>query len=144
MAEQDRRVRRTRRMLRDALFALVFEKGYDRVTVQDVLDRAAVGRSTFYAHFRDKEALLLAGFDELSDELRRELAALPGADPMVPADAVFRFAYERERGFQAMCGKQGGDVVQRHLRKLLAELLAAHLRLDEAEPPGPAHVVAEL
>src|SRR5689334_24059575 len=61
----DRRVRRTRRLLREALLALVAEKGYDRVTVQDVLDRADVGRATFYAHFRDKDDLLVSGFDEL-------------------------------------------------------------------------------
>jgi len=141
MAEQDRRVRRTRRVLRDALFELIFEKGYDRVTVQDVLDRADVGRSTFYAHYRDKEALLLAAFDELSDELRDEFGTpAPGADPTLPAEAVFRFAYGRQPAFRALCGKRGGDVVQRHLHRLLAELLTAHLRLDA---PVPSDLVAE-
>ena len=144
MAEQDRRVRRTRRVLRDALFELIFEKGYDRVTVQDVLDRADVGRSTFYAHYRDKEALLLAAFDELSAELRYEFdARAPGADPTVPAEAVFRFAYGRRPAFRALCGKRGGEVVQRHLHRLLTDLLTAHLRLDAPAPPVPADLVAE-
>ncbi|MFI5610347.1 TetR/AcrR family transcriptional regulator [Amycolatopsis sp. NPDC051903] len=144
MAEQDRRVRRTRRVLRNALFELIFEKGYDRVTVQDVLDRADVGRSTFYAHYRDKEALLLAAFDELSEELRREFGTpMPGADPARPADAVFRFAYGHQPAFRALCGKRGGDVVQRHLRRLLADLLTEHLGLDTVGLPIPADVVAE-
>jgi AcrR family transcriptional regulator len=144
MAEQDRRVRRTRRVLRNALFELIFEKGYDRVTVQDVLDRADVGRSTFYTHYRDKEALLLAAFDELSEELRDEFdTPAPDADPAVPAEAVFRFAYGRQPAFRALCGKRGGEVVQRHLRRLLAELLTAHLRLDAVAPPVPADLVAE-
>ena len=51
----DRRVRRTRHLLQEALQELILEHGYDSVTVQDILDRADVGRSTFYAHFRDKD-----------------------------------------------------------------------------------------
>jgi len=140
----DRRVRRTRRTLQDALFALIFEKGYDRVTVQDVLDRADVGRSTFYAHFRDKEALLLAAFDSLSEDLRGGLGTTaPGDDPALPAEALFRFAYERQRSFRALCGKQGGEVVQRHLRRLLTELLMAHLCLGKEKPDVPAEVIVE-
>lgn len=50
---------RTERALLDALFALVVEKGYDGTTVQNILDRADVGRSTFYAHFFNKQDLLL-------------------------------------------------------------------------------------
>jgi AcrR family transcriptional regulator len=50
----DRRILRTRRSLLDALVGLILEKGYEAVTVQDVIDRADVGRSTFYAHFHDK------------------------------------------------------------------------------------------
>src|SRR5690242_10979296 len=56
----DRRVNRTRRALKDALTDLILEKGYERVTVGDVLERADVGRSTFYAHFVDKDDLLMA------------------------------------------------------------------------------------
>lgn len=55
----DRRIRQTRGRLGDALVALMQEKPIDRVTVQEVLDRAAVGRSTFYLHFRDKNDLFL-------------------------------------------------------------------------------------
>src|SRR6266511_3052594 len=81
MADQDRRVRRTRRTLHEALIALILERGYERVTVQDILDRADVGRSTFYAHYRDKEALLLTSFDDVRDELRREFDATPQGQP---------------------------------------------------------------
>ncbi len=61
----DRRVARTRRALRDALAALLHEKPYDAIGVQDILDRADVGRSTFYTHFRDKDELLEAGIDAM-------------------------------------------------------------------------------
>jgi AcrR family transcriptional regulator len=61
----DRRVERTRRSLLNALNELILEKGYEKVTVQDVIDRANVGRSTFYAHFEDKDQLLLSGFEPI-------------------------------------------------------------------------------
>src|SRR5438309_7267491 len=59
-ARPDRRVARSRRALKEALTDLILERGYEDVTVQDVIDRADVGRSTFYAHFVDKDDLLMA------------------------------------------------------------------------------------
>lgn len=59
----DRRVVYTRERLGDALIALVQEKPIDNITVQEVLERAGVGRSTFYVHFRDKDDLLLSQFE---------------------------------------------------------------------------------
>ena len=64
-ARPDRRVRRTRRALAAALMDLLNEKRYEAVTIQDILDRADVGRSTFYAHFLDKDSLLLDAFREM-------------------------------------------------------------------------------
>jgi AcrR family transcriptional regulator len=54
---EDRRVQRTQKSLRDALIELIQEKHYDTISVQDIIGRANVGRSTFYLHFRDKEDL---------------------------------------------------------------------------------------
>jgi AcrR family transcriptional regulator len=56
----DERIRRTRARLGSALVALIHEKPFNDVTVQEVLDRASVGRSTFYLHFRNKDDLLLS------------------------------------------------------------------------------------
>ena len=60
----DRRVRRTRDRLGDALVQLIHEKPFDAITVEEVLARADVSRSTFYEHFRDKQDLLLSDADE--------------------------------------------------------------------------------
>jgi AcrR family transcriptional regulator len=60
----DRRVRRTRDALGDALIALMHEKPFDEITVQHVLDRAKVGRSTFYTHFVGKEDLFLSDVED--------------------------------------------------------------------------------
>lgn len=147
-SEPDRRVRRTRRILREALVSLVLDKGYDRLTVQDILDRADVGRSTFYAHFRDKEALLVSCFDDMRDDLRRELGAMtPGADvdPAGPAAVIFAHAHRHRDVYRALCGRRGGDLVQRYLHRLVGDLLRGHLRphLEGTGSDLPLDVVAE-
>ena len=65
----DRRIQRTKKHLSDAFIALILEKGYEAVTIQDIIDKANVGRSTFYAHFESKEQLLFSGHQHLSDAL---------------------------------------------------------------------------
>ncbi len=65
----DRRSQRTRQLLSTALVALMLEQRYDMITVQDIIDRANVGRSTFYAHYFDKEDLLVSNFTRVLDEL---------------------------------------------------------------------------
>ena len=69
----DMRVRRTHERLGNALVELIREKPIDDVTVQEVLDRASVGRSTFYLHFRDKNDLLMS---QLEAALERMSTAL--------------------------------------------------------------------
>jgi AcrR family transcriptional regulator len=64
----DRRVQRTRGLLHEALASLIHEKPYDGIVVKEILARANVGRSTFYAHFRDKEDLLESSIRDVLDE----------------------------------------------------------------------------
>lgn len=88
-ATPDRRVRRTRRRLKEALSELLIERDYDAITVREIANRADVGRSTFYAHFESKEDLLFAGVD------RHLMAFVEGAPPGGDAEADdgrFRFS----------------------------------------------------
>ncbi|MGX9672629.1 TetR/AcrR family transcriptional regulator [Mycobacterium sp. HM-7] len=144
----DRRVRRTRKLLHAAFLELVMEKGYDKITIQDILDRADVGRSTFYVHFRDKEALLTASFDDMRGQLEEALAAIPvsqAIDVTLPATLLFEHAHRHQQIYRALCGRHGGDVVQRYLRRLIGDVLRTHLRpqFTAAEPAVPADVAAE-
>jgi AcrR family transcriptional regulator len=75
---RDARVRRSRERLGDALVELIHEKAFDAITVQDVLDRAGVSRSTFYAHYRDKEDLFLSDVDEFFGLM--SMALVPAGD----------------------------------------------------------------
>ena len=144
----DRRVRRTRKLLHDAFISLVIEKGYEKTTIQDILDRADVGRSTFYVHYRDKEALLTANFDAMHEQLECELdqiAATGPVDVALPAALLFEHAYRNQRMYRAMCGRQGGALVQRHLRRLIGDVLRKRLRpqLQQVGAEVPADVAAE-
>src|SRR5207248_2698170 len=70
----DRRVARTQKLLRDALHSLIRERDYDSIAVKEILDRANVGRSTFYMHFRDKDDLLASSICDL-------LGTIPSSHP---------------------------------------------------------------
>lgn len=86
----DRRVRRTRDRLGDALIELMIEKRFEEITVQQVLDRAGVARSTFYSHFRDTNDLLLSDADEFLKLMATRLARTSEAsDRLVAVSELF-------------------------------------------------------
>ena len=72
----DRRVRRTQRGLQDALIQLILEKGYDSVTIEEITNRADLGRTTFYLHFRDKEELLMHAIDTICEDFIEQHSSL--------------------------------------------------------------------
>lgn len=123
----DRRVRRTRDLLRRALLDLIREKGFDRVTVQDIVDRADVGRSTFYAHFRDKEDLLVHGLEELRDAFDPRQEDPPGSLAVFEHFAAYRDVW------RAMAGRRSAELFLRHLHGFLSDLVREQLR---ARAPG--------
>lgn len=86
----DLRVRRTRTALGTALLELIQQKPVNDVTVQDVLDRSGVGRSTFYLHFRDKDDLLISQL-EMFLELMSTALSVRGdkSDRVVPVEEMF-------------------------------------------------------
>jgi AcrR family transcriptional regulator len=84
----DARVRRTCRLLHDAFGRLLREKPYEAIGIKEILARAQVARSTFYAHFRDKDELLLCAVNDIIESQR---AFVPAAT-MTPADRVLRFS----------------------------------------------------
>ncbi len=131
----DRRVQRTQELLRSALLSLIREKGFEALSVQDIVDRANVGRATFYAHFDNKEDLLASGIDGLRASLKeRQRQAL---SPSTAADErsfgfsheLFGHANEHRDVFQAMVGKKSGAVVQQLLHKMLVDLAREEVKV---------------
>jgi AcrR family transcriptional regulator len=86
----DQRIRRTRDRLGDALLKLLLEKPYETITVQDVLHRAKVSRSTFYVHYRNKEDLFLSDVDEFLEGMATMLLRRKeSSDRIAPVRELF-------------------------------------------------------
>jgi len=127
----DRRVQRTRRALSEALHGLMAEKIWDEISVQDICERADIGRSTFYMHFSSKEKLLVSGFEGLRRELRmRQVSAgHRGAGRLPFTHGLIEHAYENQRVFRGAIGKRSGYVVQRRFREMVASMVKEDLAL---------------
>ena len=127
----DRRVQRTRQLLQDELVSLILEKGYQKITIQDIIDRANVGRSTFYSHYRDKDDLLLSGFDELAHDLNRHMRA-PETVTDEPGHLLhslefFIHACDNKELYIAMADSGGGDLIFDIARQHMQDHIEYHL-----------------
>jgi AcrR family transcriptional regulator len=83
-----RRVARTKAAIEDAFVQLVLEQGYDQVAVEDIADRADLARATFYAHYPNKEAVLLSVSNRLTEDLMSRIAYQSGPWNVVRRDAL--------------------------------------------------------
>ncbi len=138
MAQQklDRRVQRTHQLLHKALIDLIMEKPYEQITVQDILDRANIGRATFYAHFSDKDDLLLHGLAEEQFDIHNYLDAAEIAldeGKLLPTYSLFRHAQKFHPLYKALFGSQGVDkikmVFHQHLVHMVEKRLEQHTAL---------------
>jgi len=99
----DRRIRRTCERLGSALVALIQERPIDDVTVQDVLDRASVGRSTFYLHFRDKDDLLLSQLEKFLETMSTALSTRnERSHRVVPVAELFAHIGSQKKLYRAL------------------------------------------
>ncbi len=99
----DARVRRTRDALGDALIALMQEKAFETITVQEVLDRAHVSRSTFYTHYSDKDDLLMSDSEEFFEALSMALSAHDDkSDRVFPVKEFFNHLADVQPFYKAL------------------------------------------
>lgn len=147
--KDDRRVQRTRQLLLDALLSLIREQGFEALSVQDIIDRANVGRATFYAHFDNKEDLLVGGLEAFRaaiKEHQRQLlqkAAGSGERAFLFSHEVFAHAHAHRDVFRPMVGRHSGAVVQRLFQKILVELVREDLKLMSPRDGTPAEPVVQ-
>ncbi len=128
----DRRIQRTRQLMREALISLILEKGFEKITVQNIIDRANVGRSTFYDHFQDKQDLLEKSFGFVAEELDQHMQSPHHHDDTPPHHLVhsidfFQHAYENRDIYKAMAESGGGEVLMEIGRKHMENNIQAHL-----------------
>jgi AcrR family transcriptional regulator len=151
----DRRARRTRRQLKEALFALILEKGYDAVTIEDITGRADLGRTTFYLHYKDKEDLLVESIDNIATDL---IARLPPpawnvANPPVMdgrvMDAIritFQHAAENAQFYRVILRGEGASKANRRIHAIIrqkaTELVGERMKEGALNPQLPMDVFA--
>ncbi len=121
----DRRVQRTRQLLQDALISMMIEKGYAATTVQDIIDRANVGRATFYAHFADKDTLLHSRLEDLRSFIRERQREQPGS--LGFSIVMLEHAHGHLQLWESMAGGGGGAVVMDRIQRMIADLAATDL-----------------
>jgi AcrR family transcriptional regulator len=123
---KDRRVQKTQDLLHEALASLIREKAYDSISVKEILDRANVGRSTFYMHFGDKDELL-------ASVIRDMLRAVRSNEPPSSAKRherviwfslpIFEHIHQHRRIAEARVGTRGRAIIHEHLQKVLVDLI---------------------
>lgn len=145
---KDRRIQKTQELLRRALVSLLAEKPYDAIVVKEILDRANVGRSTFYMHFRDKDDLLVSG---IHDMLRPVHSLEPPPSAKLHERVlwfslpIFEYHYLHRHTGADRIGSRGRAILHDHLRNVLANVIAAAVKSDvRARPRSPRAIPAEL
>jgi AcrR family transcriptional regulator len=147
----DRRVQRTRARLGAALIELIQQQPFDSITVQAVLDRAGVARSTFYLHYRDKHDLFLSDADEFLEAMATALArARDQSARVAPVREFFAHVAEAESLYNALV--EAGriqdflELAQEHfargIERRLAELPRAAAATRATPRPALAHALA--
>lgn len=142
MTKPDRRVRRTRELLQQALIALVGERRYETITIRDIADRANVARATFYLHYTDKDDLFMGCHEAIVGAFhfgphqplsRAELLASDA--PAATVGAYHHLAAERAL-VRRLFGGKDGPLLLRRIRDSRAREIAACLRAAFPESEG--------
>ena len=142
----DARVRRTRDALGDALVALMQEKPFDTITVQEVLDRAQVSRSTFYTHYSDKDDLLMSDAEEFFESISMALSAHGDkSDRVFPVQEFFTHLSDVQPFFKALVksGKyqENMELARGHFARGIERRLA-ELPRSKSIPPNQLPAIA--
>lgn len=147
----DRRIRRTRTQLHEALASLLHEKDYDCISVTEILDRANVGRSTFYTHYAQKDDLLVQGILEMLQTVSSE-PIVPSTKPYL---RIIRFSlpifehvleqrnvFKRPGDTKPAMGPRGRTVLHEHLQRVLTGMISDEMRREFLSHDGAPGVVS--
>lgn len=139
----DRRVLRTRDVLGDALVELMHEKPFDDITVQQVLDRAGVGRSTFYTHYRDKDDLFLSDVEDFFEMFAGALSKHgASSERLAPVEEFFTHMRDAREFIGALVASGKINDVEALGRGIFARAIEERLRLAGITM-GPEQLAAQ-
>jgi AcrR family transcriptional regulator len=153
----DRRVQRTRQALRKALVELIQEKGYDAISVEEITQRANLGRATFYLHYKDKDDILLEEFSEKVSDQVRLISEIPAAfwapdqvfneldqnnKLILPMQLIFKHAAENAEFYRVMLR---GESTKRIADRINAIVIASYNEVLRSKFPNkPALIYQEI
>ena len=140
----DRRVARTQKALREALHSLVREKDYDDIAVKEILDRANVGRSAFYSHFRDKDDLLASTIHDIIGPVHlaeRESVGSQSERLLWFSLPVFEHHDEHRWTAALKMGPRERAILHEHLWKVLVGLIGQRAKKSRREWRGESGTI---
>jgi AcrR family transcriptional regulator len=146
--KQDRRSLRTRHLVHSALMELMLEKRYEAITVRDILDRAGIGSSTFYAHYFDKEDVHTDMVEQMLKWLLPSLSQKAAEQEILPGLALFQHIKEHSQHarFQALVRGHAEEKMWEMLQTTLSrniEQRLASVSTEKRSPLVPLAVMAQ-
>lgn len=123
------RVRRMQKLLREALLDLIEKRGFEALTVSEIIEQAMVSRTAFYRHYQDKYDLVEQIFEEAMSALLQAVGDLGREHPTASWVMFFEHIAEYERLYRVLLGRQGSPWFARNMRTALSELVKERGRL---------------
>ncbi len=144
--KQDRRSQRTHHLVNAAMMELLFEKRYDTITVQDLLDRAGIGRSTFYTHYFDKEDVLTSIAEQMLENFGSRFSQRNVSQGIVPGLELFEHVQQNYQYFQAMVRGRTGEILWEAAQTALSRAIEQALTTactEKCSPSVPLAVISQ-
>jgi AcrR family transcriptional regulator len=136
------RLRRTQKLLREALVELIDERGFDAITIGELTDRAMVSRAAFYRNYQDKYDLVEQIFEEAISALLAAVGDLGREHPAEIWVAFFEHIAEYERLYRALLGRKGSPWFVWKMRAALAGLVKERGHVPHGPSPSEQSVHA--
>src|SRR5215510_14602379 len=139
--KKDRRTRKTRQLLRSTLLALLKEKHYEDISVQDIIERADVARSTFYVHYVDKDDLLTGRHGIFAENLGQQMMAHSGENSTFVSSSRAWFYHIQAQGpiLKVIAKDSAMDLAMKTLRGIIhrsiEEGMQAHAESENTSVP---------
>src|SRR5215207_641043 len=132
MQKVDRRIERTDQLLKNALVALILEKGYESVTIKEITERANVAYVTFFRHYKEKDELLVKMLEEVVKTLASTADELePGHSSTNPSHAkqegylIFKDAEQHSRLYRILLSSPGAMPIVKRVKAAIASKILA-------------------
>ena len=144
--QNDKRVIKTKRALREAFIRLLLEKGYDAISIQDIATEAEAARVTFYRHYTNKEELLIDCIDEIYENVARKIGQKPDGDSRQGYVRILKFymhIHEDGKIYRLLANSQAGHLLIKRLIELFAEKIRRQIvaRVPEEQLRVPLEII---